>query len=158
MPDSKLLQNASAGGSIPLGPWLAALNTQILNHIGRDARNLQIGHAYFLDGEKPVTDLNRFARILQDDILPLLEEYCYEDFSTLAKIVGAGLVDEAGQRIRHELFEAARRDDLIQAVLSPFPDIIATVQAISADSESLEDEQEEDDDLDDVSNDDERSL
>jgi 5-methylcytosine-specific restriction enzyme B len=110
------------------------LNGQILQHIGRDARNLQIGHAYFLDEGKAVTDFGRFARILQDDIIPLLEEYCYEDFATLAKILGPVLVDEQRQQIRHELFESARRDDLIQAILSPFPDIAASAQAISSEA------------------------
>jgi 5-methylcytosine-specific restriction protein B len=120
----------------PLGAWLRALNQRILEHVGRDARNLQIGHAYLLDKDRPVSDLARFARILQDDILPLLQEYCYEDYATLARILGPGLVDEAQQRIRHELFEPAQRDDLVQVLLTP--DIAASLEAVTLEEEQLE--------------------
>jgi 5-methylcytosine-specific restriction enzyme B len=48
MPDSDPLKHAAVGG-IPLGLWLEALNQRIREHIGRDARNLQIGHAYLLE-------------------------------------------------------------------------------------------------------------
>lgn len=140
MPDSSLLKGASAGNSIPLGPWLDALNSRILEHIGRDARNLQIGHAYLLENGRPVTDFGRFARVVQEDILPLLEEYCYEDYATLARILGRGLVDEERQCIRHDLFQPARRDELIQALLSPFPEITTSSQAVASESSSVDEE------------------
>jgi 5-methylcytosine-specific restriction enzyme B len=57
MPDSSTLAGAIAGEAIPLGQWLDALNTRIREHIGKDARNLQIGHAYLMDENgKPVTE------------------------------------------------------------------------------------------------------
>jgi 5-methylcytosine-specific restriction protein B len=56
MPDISVLGAASAGSSIPLGQWLAALNERLRTHLGRDARNLQIGHAYLLEDGHPVTD------------------------------------------------------------------------------------------------------
>src|SRR5258708_6864828 len=55
MPDSDPLKHAAVGG-IPLGLWFEALNQRIREHVGRDARNLQIGHAYFLEKEQPITD------------------------------------------------------------------------------------------------------
>lgn len=137
MPDSTVLGNTMVGG-IPLAPWLDALNERIMTHIGRDARNLQIGHAYLLDNGQPVSDFGRFSKIIQDDILPLLEEYCYEDYTRLAKILGNGLVDENHQRIRHELFDPARRDDLIQALLAPSPEIVASPQAVESEVDELE--------------------
>jgi 5-methylcytosine-specific restriction protein B len=139
MPDSSVLGDTIIDNSIPLGPWLDALNSRLLEHIGRDARNLQIGHAYFLDGGKPVADLAKFVRILQDDILPLLEEYCYEDYATLEKVLGKGLVDEVHQRVRHELFVPARRDELIQALLAPCPEIVTSSQAVASEVEVVED-------------------
>jgi len=71
------------------------LNDRLRAHLGRDARNLQIGHAYLLDGGRPVTDFAHFVRVLAEDVVPLLEEYCYEDYGALARILGPGLVDEA---------------------------------------------------------------
>jgi 5-methylcytosine-specific restriction protein B len=144
MPDSSTLEKAVVANSIPLRPWLDALNSRILEHIGRDARNLQIGHAYLLENDRPVADFGRFARIIQDDILPLLEEYCYEDYATLAKILGSGLVDENRQRIHHELFAPARRDDLRDALLAPAPDIATSPQVVASESEQLDEQDEED--------------
>ena len=122
MPDYAVLENAVVGG-IPLKPWLRALNQQILTHIGHDARNLQIGHAYFLASEKPITDWERFVRVIREDIIPLLQEYCYEDYHTLVEILGTELVDADGQRIRQELFDVKQQDKLVQALLAIDPEI-----------------------------------
>ncbi len=135
MPDSRVLEKVVIKG-VPLGPWLDALNRRICEHVGRDARNLQVGHAYLLDSGKPVADFSRFARIVQDDIIPLLEEYCYEDYDALEKILGAALVDRTNQRVRHELFDPARQEDLASALLAPAPEITASLSATSVEAEA----------------------
>src|SRR5215218_5670208 len=56
MPDSSVFGEAVVGG-IPLGPWLDAVNRAIVDHVGQDARNLQIGHSYLLDDGRPIADL-----------------------------------------------------------------------------------------------------
>ncbi|MEO6889723.1 MAG: AAA family ATPase, partial [Ktedonobacteraceae bacterium] len=108
LPDVNTLGNTLVGG-IPLGPWLDALNRRICQHVGQNARNLQVGHAYFLERGQPVSDFAIFARILQEDILPLLEEYCYEDYTKLERILGTGLVNGKQQLLRHDLFELAQQ-------------------------------------------------
>ena len=138
MPDISVLGTTSAGGSIPLGPWLASLNDRLREHLGRDARNLQIGHAYLLEGGRPVTDFMHFVRVLAEDVVPLLEEYCYEDYSALAQILGPGLVDEARQRIREELFAQNKWPELVQALLEPAPEIVTASTAIAAPEEPEE--------------------
>jgi len=148
MPDSRVLGKTVIKG-IPLGAWLDALNRRICEHVGRDARNLQVGHAYLLDGDKPVADFSRFARIVQDDIIPLLEEYCYEDYDALEKILGTGLVDRTSQRIRHEVFDPSRQEDLIAALLTPAPEITASLSATAAAAEAPGEESGVGDDNDD---------
>jgi 5-methylcytosine-specific restriction protein B len=127
MPDPRTLDAATIGGTLPLGAWLRALNALLRKHAGRDARNLQIGHAYLLDGTVPVTSVARLARILAEDLIPLLEEYCYEDYARLAKILGSGLVDESTQSIRRELFDSGREVDLLDALLAIQPGIATLV-------------------------------
>ncbi len=117
MPDSAVLGQAEVRG-IPLGLWLDALNGRIRSHAGRDARNLQIGHAFFLDSTGPITSFTRFVRVLREDILPLVQEYCYEDFEALERIFSRTLVDARQQRIREELFETAGHDELISLLVS----------------------------------------
>ena len=82
MPDTTILEDVVIEG-VPLRLWLEALNERIRQNIGQDARNLQIGHAYFMPGGKTVSTMRDFSRILRDDIVPLLEEYCYEDYGLL---------------------------------------------------------------------------
>ena len=115
MPDPSVLGGATIEG-IHLGRWLEALNQKICENLARDARNLQIGHSYLIkeDG-KPITDFSEFARALHEDIIPLLEEYCYEDYSNLEKILGSRIVDADGQKIRHELFKQSDHEKLLQA-------------------------------------------
>jgi 5-methylcytosine-specific restriction protein B len=91
MPDSSTLGNHAVSG-VPLGPWLDALNRRVCEYVGRDARDLQIGHAYLLQGGRPLKDFAAFKKVLRDDIVPLLEEYCYDDFAALQNILGPGLV------------------------------------------------------------------
>lgn len=77
-----------------------------------------------------MTDFLRFVRILAEDIIPLLEEYCYEDYGALTQILGKEMVDEPKQRIREELFAPPRRQELVQALLSPAPEILTSPDAI----------------------------
>jgi len=145
MPDYAPLTGAVIE-DIPLGPWLQGLNKRICQRLGRDARNLQIGHAYLLESGKPVSNFARFSRILQDDILPLLQEYCYEDYDALEQIVGKALFDRAAQRIRYELFEPARKGDLLSALLEPSPDLATTREVVASPLREPEEENTETDD------------
>jgi 5-methylcytosine-specific restriction enzyme B len=147
MPDSSVLGDVVVGG-IPLGPWLEALNRRLCDHIGRDARNLQIGHAYLLEGERPIADFSKLSKVVQEEIIPLLEEYCYEDYAALEKILGQGLVDIHTQLIRYELFEDSQQDELVQALLAPCPDIATTRPAVA--SEAMTSAEEGDAQLDDA--------
>ena len=135
MPDYTVLQGASVKG-LPLGPWLEDLNRRLRHAIGTDARNRQIGHAFLLDRQKPITTTEQLAAVLRDDIVPLLEEYCYDDFDQLVDILGSTLVDIARQSVRREYFHSARAAELITALMrTDFATAAAAVMA-TEDSES----------------------
>jgi 5-methylcytosine-specific restriction enzyme B len=132
LPDTSLFKNAAPSG-FPLGPWLEELNQRVLRYVGRDARNLVVGHSYLLDGGgRPLSTFERFAEVLRDDIVPLLMEYCYEDFDALEKILGSGLVQRQAQRINEGLFDASRLTELKDALLTAFDTITATPEAVEA--------------------------
>lgn len=137
MPDPEVLGNASVEG-LPLGPWLRELNRRIVKNLGHDARNLQVGHSYLLSDGKPIQDIDAFRRTLRMDIIPLLEEYCYEDYTTLAAVLGSSFVDHEARRIRESLFEPAQRAELIQALLQPTPDLNASPNAPTTDESEQE--------------------
>jgi len=144
MPEPERLGDIVLRG-LPLRRWLASLNQRIRQHIGRDARNLQVGHAYLLKDRQPVRDFRAFSQILRDDIIPLLEEYCYEDFDTLLKVLGSGLIDSAGQKIQDGLFAIGNEDELVRALLQQTPDLAGSLEATSSETPSESDTQDDPD-------------
>ncbi|QDU82613.1 5-methylcytosine-specific restriction enzyme B [Polystyrenella longa] len=145
MPDGSVLAEMAIRG-LPLRAWFEALNDRIRKHAGRDARNLQIGHSYLMQGGNPLKDFASLKRAIRDDIIPLLEEYCYEDFSTLREILGKQLVDENEQQIKHELFDDGQEENLIAALLDPCPDIMSSTEAVISEQSEEENDDLEDDD------------
>jgi len=145
MPDGTVLRDSKVSG-IPLRAWFDALNERIREHVGRNARNLQIGHSYLMQSGSPIKEIASLKRAIRDDIIPLLEEYCYEDYGTLANILGEDLVDVASQRIRHELFDDGQEDALVQALLAPFLEISTSSEALSSDESSVDEEAEDEED------------
>jgi 5-methylcytosine-specific restriction protein B len=144
LPDASILKAATVGG-IPLGPWLQELNRRVVRFAGRGSRNLQIGHSYLMRGGAPIQDKGRFAEVLRDDIIPLLQEYCYEDFEALERILGDTIVLREQQRIDESLFEPNRLADLLEALLSAFEVITATPAAVDAEAEAEEEASDEED-------------
>ena len=147
MPDISILKNVVLKG-IPVGLWLESLNKRILENVGRDARNLQIGHSYLMEQDKPITRFTQFVRIIREDIIPLLEEYCYEDYSILEKILGNALISRETMTIHEELFDGSNDVALISALLAPTPDISTSSQVIDSEAETPEDNEDEETDSD----------
>ena len=96
-----------------------------------------------MQGGQPVTGFDEFVRVFGEDILPLLEEYCYEDYAALAKILGTALVDESGQRIHRELLERGQRHEIVQAVLAPSPELVTSREIVAQPQQEDEDAEEE---------------
>jgi len=144
MPDGGVLKDSAVAG-IALKAWLEALNTRIREHVGRKARNLQIGHSYLMHGGSPLKDMASLTRAIRDDIIPLLEEYCYEDYGTLGNILGEDFVDIVAERVRHELFDDGQNDALVAALLAPFLDISTSAEALAADASQVELDDDDDD-------------
>ena len=77
---------------------LAVTPAQILKHINRQltqlqGRDLQIGHAYFMVNGKVVNSIEDLMDIFRYDVIPLLQEYCFDDYETLATLIGTSFVD-----------------------------------------------------------------
>ena len=107
MPDSELLHGAEVG-DLALDEFLEGLNQRIAKSEGREK---QVGHSYLLVDGQPVDEVEEFAARFREEILPLLQEYCYDEYATLAKFIGNELVDaEAGT------LDAEKVDDAEQLV------------------------------------------
>src|SRR5579884_533634 len=84
MPDVTLLRGAVVSG-LSLDAFLATLNERIARLEGREK---QIGHAFLLDNGQAVDEPKEFVDRFRQEILPLLQEYCYDDYAELARYVG----------------------------------------------------------------------
>lgn len=50
-----------------------------------------------------ISDPEEFARVFREDILPLLQEYCYDNYADLQYFMGEKLVDKVNQQLDDEL-------------------------------------------------------
>lgn len=90
MPQPAFLQGIQIEG-IDMTRWLTALNQRIQLLRGRE---FMIGHALFSElrnTKKP--DIDKLAEIMRRKILPLLEEYFFDDWRGIRKVLGDSDVD-----------------------------------------------------------------
>ena len=100
MPDSKPLAGGKIG-DLDLGLFLTELNSKIASTEGREK---QIGHSFLLtDGGLPVSSHEEFAQRFRYEILPLLQEYAYEDYAELESYIGSRLVNVGEQSINADV-------------------------------------------------------
>jgi 5-methylcytosine-specific restriction protein B len=93
LPDGQPLEGVTAG-TLALDIFLENLNERVRRRVGREK---QIGHAIFFDGGKVVDTPEGFAAIFRHELLPLLQEYLYEDYTELAAILGP-VIDANAER------------------------------------------------------------
>lgn len=138
MPNYELLNDIieTEGLKISLKRLLMGINQKIRTVLGKNGRNLQIGHAYLLKKEGvPFHNIDSFSITLRQDIIPLLEEYCYGDYEMLAKILGSKIVNINEELINEKLFQAENWDQLLKNLVEEYPEIS---------EEELEEEKEDD--------------
>lgn len=114
MPEAAMLSGYEVG-KLDLGDLLEELNRRIS---AREGREKQIGHSFFLKGGKVVTDPDDFFRCFTQEILPQLQEYCYDEYRALAEYLGVKLVDVEAQTLSREHFESPQK--LIEALEEEF--------------------------------------
>lgn len=94
LPDSELLAGANAG-ALALDVFLTALNEKVRATLGRER---QIGHSLFFDGPNVISTAEAFAEVFRYELLPLLQEYMYEDYAQLGSLLGR-VIDVAAETI-----------------------------------------------------------
>jgi 5-methylcytosine-specific restriction protein B len=93
LPEPEVLEGATAG-ELQLDLFLRGLNEALIEQ----DRERQIGHAvFFVDGNVVGTP-EEFASIFRHEILPLLQEYLFDDYVQLAELLGEHIIDKKAQR------------------------------------------------------------
>jgi 5-methylcytosine-specific restriction enzyme B len=114
MPDPVPLEGGRVAG-LDLAGFLTELNRRIARVEGREK---QIGHSFLLDGEQPIADPALFAARFRTEILPLLQEYAYDDYRELATYLGPAFVSVDEQRLNGDVL--ADPDSLVAALVEEF--------------------------------------
>jgi hypothetical protein len=110
MPQPELLRGQFVG-DLDLEGFLRELNHRIARTVGREK---QVGHSYLLGIERLPDPPHEFARRFRQEILPLLQEYAYDDYDALAGLIGDEIVDRSEKSLRSEVL--ADSDLLITAL------------------------------------------
>jgi 5-methylcytosine-specific restriction protein B len=100
---------------LALDEFLEELNRRVA---AKEGREKQVGHSFLMDGSEPISDIEEFARRFRQEILPLLQEYCYEDYGALADYIGDALVNRDAQTLRDDIL--SNSDSLIAALEASF--------------------------------------
>lgn len=99
MPDPELLEGTAING-LQVDALLETLNKKIAQYEGREK---QIGHALLMSDGKPISEPEELADRFRQDILPLLQEYCYDDYSALGKYLGTKIVNPEANSLNADL-------------------------------------------------------
>lgn len=143
LPDPAVLDGSCAGG-VNLAALLRTLNARILKHLKRDARNLQVGHSYFQRDGSPLRDFADLRRVLRHEVLPLLQEYCYDEPEALCAIVGERLIDPKTREIRTDLFASGEKEEELRTALAEWdPSIVAPIEGAPDEAGASDDEPED---------------
>ncbi|MFW5795313.1 MAG: McrB family protein, partial [Bacillota bacterium] len=114
LPKADLLENQNIA-DINLAELLNELNNRIVDKIDK---NLQIGHSYLMKNEKAIKTEEQLISRIKDEILPLLQEYCFDDFYTLEEILGSKLVNSDKGRYNQKIFSASGKEIILESFRS----------------------------------------
>ncbi|MBM7868341.1 EVE domain-containing protein [Heliobacterium gestii] len=112
MPDLDLLDYEIDGLGLRLKTILEEINRCLVEFGGRDK---QIGHAYLMQKGEPIRTIEELKGIYELEIIPLVQEYCFDDYAKLSEIVGADFVDINNMTINSEIFQES--DDIFISAL-----------------------------------------
>ena len=84
LPDAETLKDILVDG-IDIAEMLNTLNKRITILLDREHT---IGHSYFLQPLKADPSIERLAKIFENEIIPLLQEYFYDDYEKIQLVLG----------------------------------------------------------------------
>jgi len=136
-------------GDLSLEALLTTINERIRRKVRRNARELQVGHAFLMKGPNAITSKDELHQVMRDDIIPLLAEYCFENYAVVAEILSVEIIDIDAQAPRFSVVNDAEALYTALLQLVQQEPLVAPLQDIAGDetgAESAEDVAENGDD------------
>ena len=109
MPDYELPQIDRKIGKINLAKLLKELNKKIRN---QNLRDKQIGHSYFMN----ITNISELQRVFEYEIIPLLQDYFYDDYDLLEKILGKKIISKNDMSVNHKFINSLKFEDELEKI------------------------------------------
>lgn len=116
MPNYELLNQFIDHVGLSPKDILQNINDKLTSMGGRDK---QIGHAYFMKNGQPISTVADLKEVYELEIIPLIQDYCFNDYEQFADIIGSRFVDTERMEINHEIFNEPD-DVFIEAILEYF--------------------------------------
>jgi len=89
-PRPEVLKNQKIG-PIDLTALLERMNERMESLLGRE---YMLGHAYFMQDGEPISDEQSFSRVIMNKVLPQLQEYFFDDYEQIQKVLGNEIVEK----------------------------------------------------------------
>ncbi|QLH09462.1 hypothetical protein [Candidatus Nitrosotenuis sp. DW1] len=97
LPNSQLLDKTIEG--IHIGTMLNNINKMLRDE---GLREKQIGHSYFMKNSQCVDKIEDLQFVFANEIIPLFQEYFYEDYETIARLLGSEFVNSKEMRVNED--------------------------------------------------------
>lgn len=102
MPNYSIIDKEVEGLGISPATILKNINRKLIELGGRDK---QIGHSYFMRDGEQINSVNELKKVYETEIIPLVQDYCFDDYNKLAEIVGEGFIDIDNMDINRYIFD-----------------------------------------------------
>lgn len=114
LPNYEVIDTVIDGINLSPAAILRKLNQRLVEKGGRDK---QIGHSYFMKSGEQILTIDDLKDVLEFEIIPLLQEYCFDRYEDLAKLLGEEFVNVEEMTINTEVF-SGQNDIFIDAIHS----------------------------------------
>jgi 5-methylcytosine-specific restriction protein B len=126
MPNYDLDQINRTIGKVNLGKLLRTLNDKIRKE---NLRDKQIGHSYFME----IENTSNLQQVFKYEIIPLLQDYFYEDYNLLEKILGKNIISKNKMEINDKVVDFP---DKLETELEKISDGVIETTNNSTDSDN----------------------
>ena len=78
------------------------INAKIRKDAGRER---QIGHSYFMKNDEAISEIVLLRDRFKSKIIPLIQDYFYEDMNKVHKILGEDFIDKTEETVKEKTLD-----------------------------------------------------
>lgn len=118
MPNYELINKQIDKLGLSPGSILMKINAK-LREI--EDREKQIGHSYFMKNGEQIETVDELKEVYMYDIIPLISEYCFNDYAKMSEIIGEKFIDIDSEELKYEFLNGTQ-DYFVSEIINQFGD------------------------------------